>query len=403
MLKALGNPEKHLKYVHIAGTNGKGSTSIIIGKILAMAGYKVGGFTSPHIYSYVERFTIGDKPISAWELKRYMDEVEQMIKQEFTADRPTEFEVLSAIAFKWFKDNGVDIAILEVGMGGIFDSTNVITPQVSVITSIALDHVNFLGNTVAEVAYNKAGIIKDDVPLVIGEIPDEAWQVVEEAIFRHNAPIFKSNYIEILKIKQKGLLGFILDLKMGNTILEDLFFALPGDFQLENLAIALTTVSLLQKEGYRVDEADIREGLGTLRMPGRLEVVSTDPLVIVDVAHNALGAEAISRSLDELLPNRNKILLCGIVDDKDAYSILGHLGENTVSCTITRPEGRRGNNWQRLQAAWQNLFPYKPVIAIEDINDAVDYSLKQLEQGDYLLICGSFYVVAKARRVFTTS
>lgn len=391
--------------MHIAGTNGKGSTSLIVAKSLCLAGYKVGRFTSPHIHSYLERFNIDGKTITALELKKYIDEIEQVIKREFAdnVDRPTEFEVLTAIAFKWFKDNEVDIVLLEVGMGGIYDSTNVITPEISIITSIDLDHTQFLGNTIAEIAQNKAGIIKREIPIIIGELPQEAYAVIEKIANDNKAPLYKADKNIIVRADNKGLLGYELDIKMGENILKNIFFSLPGDYQLANLATALTAIKILKEKGYLIKDDIINQTLSTLKMPGRLEVISKDPLVILDVAHNAEGARAVNKALQKLLLDKPKVLLCGIVDDKDAYTVLKYLGQNTVRCIIARPEGRRGENWLRLLPVWQELFPEILVHTIEDINEAVNYSLEQLNDEEYLLICGSFYIIDKARRVFTTT
>ncbi|HZJ84361.1 MAG TPA: folylpolyglutamate synthase/dihydrofolate synthase family protein [Syntrophomonadaceae bacterium] len=404
LLQALGNPEKKLKYVHIAGTNGKGSTSLIVANILSRAGLKVGRFTSPHIHSYLERFTIDGWTIPASQLKIYINKIEQVIRSEFADNiaRPTEFEVLTAIAFEWFADNEVDIAVMEVGMGGIYDSTNVIVPEISIITSVAIDHTNFLGNTLAEITHNKAGIIKRKVPVVIGKMPFEASQIIENYAYQNNASLFKDNLVNVLQVRSCSLLGYELDLKIGDNILENIFFALRGDYQLENLTTALTAISALQEKGYFINETHIRQALKSLELPGRLEVISNKPLVIIDVAHNPHAAQALNQALEKLLPHKNKLLLCGIVDDKDAYSILKHLGHNTNACIITRPEGRRGNDWQRLQPVWQELYPDKPAYLEEDIVSAVNYSLAKLDKSEYLLMCGSFFIIDKARRVFTT-
>lgn len=402
----MGNPEQGIKYVHVAGTNGKGSTSHIIEKLLDVAGYKVGRFTSPHIHSYLERFTINGNTITAQALQIYIDEIEEIIRKTFPNDqaRPTEFELLTALAIKWFKDNQVDIAIMEVGMGGLYDSTNVIIPEVSIITSIGLDHVEFLGTSIEEVAFNKAGIIKPGVPIVVGKVDDKAFKVIENKALEENAPLYNSSSLtKVIKKKSCSLLGYEVDILGPDYELANVIFSLPGYYQLENLATALTAVRILINKGYLISNEDIIKGLGSLKMPGRLEVVKNDPVVIVDVAHNPLAAKALDRSLNNLLPNQKRTLLCGIVDDKDAYSVLECLGQTASNCIITRPEGRRGENWLRLVPFWEELYPDKIVVAIEDIEEAVHYALKNIKPDEYLLICGSFYILDKARRIFTSS
>lgn len=402
----MGNPEQGIKYVHVAGTNGKGSTSHIIEKLLDEAGYKVGRFTSPHIHSYLERFTINGKKITAQALQFYIDEIESVIRKTFPNDqvRPTEFELLTALALKWFKDNQVDLAIMEVGMGGLYDSTNVIIPEVSVITSIGLDHVEFLGTNIEEVAFNKAGIIKPEVPIVVGKVDDRALKVIKNRAIEENAPLYNSSLItKVINKTNFGILGYEVDIIGSDYKITNAFFSLPGYYQLENLATALTAVRILINKGYHISNEHIIKGLAQLKMPGRLEVVKNDPIVIVDVAHNPHAASALSKSLSSLLPDKKRTLLCGIVDDKDAYSVLKHLGQNTSNCIITKPEGRRGEKWLRLVPFWQELYPDKLVVAIEDIEEAVNYALKNLKPDEYLLICGSFYILDKARRMFTAT
>lgn len=404
LLKSLGNPEANLKYIHVAGTNGKGSTSYIIATILQEAGYKVGRFTSPHVHSYRERFTLNGEAITAIELKTYLDKIESLICQKFSAAdaRPTEFEVLTAIAFSWFEDNEADVVLLEVGMGGIYDSTNVIIPEVSVITSIGLDHTSFLGDNLAEIAYNKAGIIKKQIPVVVGDVSQVALEVIEKIALQNEAPIYMANK-SMLKVRDEDLSGYNLDINWGEGILENTLFTLLGSYQLDNLATALTVINLLIKQGYKISLDNIQNGLSTTKMPGRLEVVSQDPLVVLDVCHNEEGARAVSNALLRLLPDKSRIMVCGIVDDKDAYSILKYLGQNTTKCIITRPEGRRGHNWDRLLPVWEELYPDILVTCEEDIKLAVKQALSQLNGKNYLLICGSFYIIDQARRLFTAT
>ncbi len=389
--------------MHVCGTNGKGSTSLIMANILSAAGYKTGRFTSPHIHSYLERFTINGEMITAPELKKYVDEIERVIAVTFVNDkvRPTEFELLTAIALQWFKDNRVDMVVMEVGMGGLYDSTNVIIPEVSIITSVDLDHVEFLGHSIAEVAHNKAGIIKREVPVVIGELSSPAYEVIEKKAQQESSPIYRSVMTKILSAQPLGLRGYEIEVKMISLELEKAYYSLAGDYQLENLATALTAVEVLKQKAYHISKEDIITALAHLKIGGRLEVINEDPLVIADVAHNPHGAKALNKALASLLPAKPKVLLCGIVDDKDAQGILQNLDNNTTSCVITRPEGRRGKEWQRLEIIWRELYPQKPVKAIESIEEAVDYSLKQLNKDEYLLICGSFYILDRARRMFT--
>ncbi len=405
VLNLLGNPEQKLPAVHVAGTNGKGSTSLMIADILSIAGYRVGRFISPHLHSYTERFLIDGQEI-AWErFKTYLDQIEDCIPvllQE-SIDRPTEFEILTAVAFLYFQDEKVDIAVLEVGMGGIYDSTNVIHPLAAVITSIDFDHTAFLGNTIEEIAMNKAGIIKPDIEVVVGEMSAEARQVICREARRQNAQIILSSSTNVQRLHPPTLQGQAIQLQSRYFNMNECFFSLLGDYQLKNLATAVTTLDILIKHNFKIYEEHVIEALAQFKMPGRMEVLQWQPLVIGDVAHNPQGAQALAQSLKILLPARGRVLLCGMLDDKDIAASLEWLGENTRAAVITRPASDRSSHWQTLAARWQTLYPHKEFYEVENITAAVKKSLELLREDEFLLITGSFYVMDEARRCFLNS
>lgn len=402
LLEALSNPQQNLAAVHIAGTNGKGSTSLMIADIISQAGCRVGRFISPHLHSYRERFTINGREIKAETLKGFLDRVEAVIQRELSADadRPTEFEILTAVAFLYFKEENVDLMVLEVGMGGLYDSTNVIIPLVSVITSIAYDHTAFLGNTIEEIAFNKAGIIKPGVPVVTGRLPESAQQVVCQEAVRQNAPVIPADSIQVRRIQQPDLLGQILTIESRFFHIDSAQFALLGGYQLSNLASALAVVEILMDLGYIVEEKHLLNALAAFRMPGRMEVLQQNPLVIGDVAHNPQGAQALAASLAGLLPQRSKVLMCGFLDDKDVKMNLLALGDHTRLAVVSRPESDRAVHWQEAARIWKEIYPQQSVFTEENIKAAVQKSLSLLEQDEYLLITGSFYLLDGARKCF---
>lgn len=399
----LGNPQLAIPCVHVAGTNGKGSTSLLISAILASAGYRVGRFTSPHLHSYFERITINGQEISGCDFNHYLDVIDNCIARMRAngKEHPTEFEVLTAVAYQYFADQKVDIAVMETGLGGRYDSTNVIEPLLSVITSIDYDHTAVLGNTLEEIAYNKAGIIKRGVPAVIGPLPEPALRVVADYAADMQAPLYSSALSQVVVGERQTLTGQYVNIATPTHSLDQVWFSLPGAYQRENLACALTAISVLEGQGWKVTDQHILNALYDAYIPGRLEMVSREPLVLVDAAHNPHAARSMSRSLHDLLPDRDRVLVCGMVNDKDAWNTLKYLGQNTCRCVITRPKGERGSNWYRVYEAWKELFPEIPVQATENIVEAVEQGIHYLQDNQYMLVTGSFYVLDQARRYFT--
>lgn len=417
----MGNPEKGLNCIHVAGTNGKGSTGLIIASILEQAGFRVGVYSSPHLHSYCERYKVNGQPIKKEELNRYLQRIAVHIEdlQNQGIPTPSEFEILTALGFQYFSDAGLDYLILEVGMGGLYDTTNVAHPLVSVITGIDFDHTAYLGCSLEEIAANKAGIIKPGRPVVVGPMPEAARQVITQIAAARESNIYFSERVNIRHTAKPGLKGQYLNIRFGKYQLDDVFFSLAGEYQLVNLATALTALSVLQEqqggpenipadmerfiEGEpdgQISASAIRKALASLHHPGRLEVVRQNPLVIIDAAHNPQGARALTDSLSAMLPGRLRVLVCGMLDDKDVIHTLQPLVDDTRACIVTRPEGMRGSNWQRVAEAWNLVSLHKTCIMEESINRAVNKGLDLLEEEEYLLVTGSFYVLDAARRFF---
>lgn len=402
LLEAMGNPQQALQYVHIAGTNGKGSTALIIAEVLTRAGYKVGRFVSPHLHSYLERITIDGVEIGATKFWAILDEIDDHIRVMLDRgeEHPTEFEVLTAAAFRYFQLEQVDLAVMEVGMGGTYDSTNVITPRVAVITGVDFDHTAFLGDTMGEIAANKAGIIKPRVPVVIGPMDIEAYKVISQQAQAMQAPLFHSSDIKVIPSRPASLLSQEVDLEGPALQLKGVTYTMPGTYQRRNLAVALRALLVLRDQELEIDTNSIRSALAGVSNPGRLEVVCQSPLVIADAAHNPQGARALAESLHDLLPGRAKVLVLGLLDDKERAGVLAPLAENTRVVVVTRPQGSRSEAWQEVELVWRRDFPQIQVEIVESIELAVKRAMTVVTGGDYIVITGSFYVLDQARRLF---
>lgn len=402
LLEAMGNPQQALQYVHIAGTNGKGSTALIIAEVLTRAGYKVGRFVSPHLHSYLERITIDGVEIGATKFWAILDEIDDHIRVMLDRgeEHPTEFEVLTAAAFRYFQLEQVDLAVMEVGMGGTYDSTNVITPRVAVITGVDFDHTAFLGDTMGEIAANKAGIIKPRVPVVIGPMDIEAYKVISQQAQAMQAPLFHSSDIKVIPSRPASLLSQEVDLEGPALQLKGVTYTMPGTYQRRNLAVALRALLVLRDQELEIDTNSIRSALAGVSNPGRLEVVCQSPLVIADAAHNPQGARALAESLHDLLPGRAKVLVLGLLDDKERAGVLAPLAENTRVVVVTRPQGSRSEAWQEVELVWRRDFPQIQVEIVESIELAVKRAVTVVTGGDYIVITGSFYVLDQARRLF---
>lgn len=402
LLQGWGNPHKRLKAVHVTGTNGKGSTSLIIATVLQKAGYKVGSFTSPHLHSYRERITINGEPIPGEVLLAYLRRIKAIAEamEREGLERPTEFEVLTAVAFRYFADQGVEVGILEVGMGGRYDSTNVVLPVISVITRVEMDHTGYLGETIKEIARNKAGIIKPAGDVVVGNVAGEALQVIKEECRKTGARLWEATaHVKVSVAGAMGLGGQPVSIETPGLELEDAFFSLPGAYQLENLGTAMMVISLLKAKGWKINDEAIREALAALRWPGRLEVVCDRPLVVIDAAHNPDGTRALATSLQELLPGLTRVLVCGILDDKEARPMLKNLAASTRLCIITRPVGERSRNWREKAVLARQFFPR--VDEEENIDRALERAVRECLTHEYILVAGSFYVLDLARQYFS--
>ena len=311
LLSKMGNPEKKLKFVHIAGTNGKGSTAAMTASILQQAGYRVGLYTSPYIYRFHERMQINGEQISDEDLCAVTEYVKPFA--DSMAESPTEFELVCCIAFEYFLRQNCDIVVLEVGMGGAFDATNVIEcPEVAVITNIGLDHTDVLGSTLEEIAATKAGIFKEGGNAVIYRGTPGVEKVFETVCAQRNVTLRKADF-DGLNLISHGLEGQVFD--CGER--KGLFLPLLGIHQLKNAAVVLSIIDTLIAKGWNITEAQIRQGLQQANWPGRFDIVSRDPLFIIDGGHNPQCIEALVVNIRDYLAGKRVIALTGVLADKD--------------------------------------------------------------------------------------
>ena len=334
LLDRLGCPEKQLKYVHIAGTNGKGSTAAMTASILEKAGYKTGLYTSPHIYRFHERIRVGGVDISDEDLAATTEYVKPFA--EAMADHPTEFELVFCIALEYFKRRGCHIVVTEVGMGGEMDATNVIpAPEVAVITNIGLDHTDYLGNTLEEIARTKAGIFKENGSAVVYRGTEGVEAVFEEVCKEKHVSLKKADFAG-LTLRSHGLEGQVFDCGAR----KNLHLPLLGDHQLHNAAVVLGIADTLIEKGWNITEQNIYDGMAAVSWPGRFDIVSRDPLFIIDGGHNPQCLEALVKNIQDYLPGKKIIALTGVLADKDygdMYRPVMPLVEQFVCITPDNP------------------------------------------------------------------
>ncbi len=380
LCRRLGNPERKMKYVHVAGTNGKGSVSAIVASVLSAAGYKTGLFTSPHLVDYTERIRIDGADIS----KRAFSAATELVAHQAAkmADAPTEFELLSAVAFVAFERAGCDVVVLECGMGGRLDSTNVIpSPAVSIITNIALDHTKYLGSTELAIAGEKAGIIKDS-PVVIGKVSSEVEKLIKDKC-KKDARLYSEIELSGEKLTRGGL-EFTY---RGATMT----LPLCGEYQKINLRTALAATEVLAKEGFDVKLEDVKCGVSNVLWRGRFEVLSRAPVVIFDGAHNPDGAILTAKTFETLYPGERAVIVTGTMADKDYLSVAKILSAIAKHVITVKPDNGRALDASSLAGVYSSLGVEST--ASKSISRAVAEALDEArERGDVVLCTGSLYM-----------
>lgn len=388
LLTALGNPERKLKFVHVAGTNGKGSTSAMIASCLRHSGYRVGLYTSPYINRFNERIQVNGLPISDAALERVVDVIRQ--KADSMTDTPTEFEMITAIAFLYFLQQRCDIVVLEVGLGGTLDSTNVISvPECAVITALGMDHVKELGPTLADIASAKAGIIKDGGCVAYYGGAPEADEVIIRACKEHRSPLKIVNF-DHLTMKKTSLDGITFDFEE----LHNLEIPLIGSYQPKNAALAVTALQLLRQHGWDVPELSIREGLKAVQWPGRFELLRREPPFLLDGSHNAHGMKATVESLRQSFPDQKFTFLFSVMADKDItdmLNLLAPLAERFVTVAANNPRAMAAET-----LAEHLTIRGLEAVAAPSIREGVELAY-QLAKGGPICALGTLYFSGDVR------
>lgn len=400
LMERLGQPQAAYPAVHVAGTNGKGSTAAMIASVLHAAGYTVGLFTSPHLVRYNERIVVDGAPISDQDLDALLHELRDHVDaaaRDPLVGQPTEFEVGTAAALAYFARRAVDVAVVEVGLGGRFDSTNVVNPLISVISPIGLDHTRVLGDSLSEIAREKAGIIRPGVPVVSGPQAREARAVISLRAEELGAPLYWAGRDFTWHVERADSQGTRFTVRWGETWLEDLAVPLLGRHQAANAAVATAVAQVLSEMEWPVPEAALRQGLAAVRWPGRMELVPGRPALLLDGAHNAEGAEALADGLRTVFSGQRPVFVLGLMAEKPAEAILRLLLPLGRGAVFTAARHGRGAPADPADLARQ-ARELVPETAVEP-NPAAALQLARRWAGPDGLVCvaGSLYLVGELR------
>ncbi len=390
-LVGLGSPEKNCPAVHVAGTNGKGSVCSMLCSVMSAAGYKTGLYTSPHLSSVRERFRIGDAYIAEKDITRLMERIRQALGDS----KITYFECTTALAFLWFAENGCDLVILETGMGGRLDATNVITPLLSIITTISLDHEQYLGSSVKEVAYEKAGIIKEHIPVISGVDDEEAQQVIARTCTERQAPLQLKNRDFWMEQSPGG--DWLWRSAAGEIALNHLPAAEPNRWQIDNICCAVSAAVQLRTSGFSISGAAIDSGIGRAKWPGRMELIKTPLRYLLDGAHNRAGVDYLLESLKQYDYKRLYVIWASMAD-KSYQQMLNDVAAVAEILLLTRPDSERSAHPEDLFAQLQNTAG-KDIRICDTVEIAHEQVSSQADIGDLILVAGSLYLVGAFRKL----
>lgn len=401
LLSHLKNPQKGLKIIHVAGTNGKGSTCAMLSSILREAGYKVGIYTSPHLISYNERYVINNDCISNADFAAYVTRLSECYNK-MKADKeetPTVFEMMTALAFIYFAEQKVDILLLEVGLGGRFDATNVIeSPILSIITSIGMDHMDYLGNSLSGIAMEKGGIIKEGRPVVLYTQQNEVVEVIKKIAKDKNAALFyaENQHMDIIS---QDLRKTVFSLKNEYVSYESIEMGLLGDYQLMNCATVLLSCEALKQLGIILTQNNILNGIKKARWDGRMEFFCGTPPVLMDGAHNTDGITMLAKSIKTYFQNQPVTLLIGVLGDKEYLKMLALLLPLAKNIVVTEPNNPRALPTDCLAALCEKF--QKPVYKDADIGNAFEKAKEVAGSTGVVCCAGSLYLIGEIRRLMT--
>jgi len=391
LLRALGDPHRDLKVIHVGGTNGKGSVSAMMASILQEEGYRVGLYTSPHLVSFTERIQINGAEIPWEEVVKLTELLRKRVEEKDIPQRFTFFDFTTAIALYYFFLREVDVAILEVGLGGRLDSTNVVDPLITVITNVSRDHFQILGERIEDIAREKAGIVKHGTPLISGAAQLEVIRILEQECEKKEAPLrltgrdFWGERISSGALNFQGRIWRLADIRLG----------LAGSFQIVNATVALGALEALEETGYRVGKESIYQGLAKVRWPGRLEILPTSPQILLDGAHNPAAARILKACLEEEFDYRRLYMVMGVMEDKEVSVIVSELAPLADMLIASSPHNPRALSARRIAEIAQNYC--KEVTVIEDVGQGVEYAREAAQEDDLIVVTGSLYTVGEAR------
>lgn len=391
ILDRLGNPHRRLRCIHVGGTNGKGSTAAILSSILTRHGFRVGLYTSPHLVRFTERFRINEEEVSMGAVLSVFERIRPAIDE---GEPPTFFEVVTTMGLAYFAQEEVDWAVIEVGMGGRLDATNVIRPHASVITNVSYDHQEYLGSTLAAIAREKAGIVKDGIPVVTGARQPLVQGILKATCFRHSAPLyclgsdFRVRRNPDGSFQYQGIRRRWPSLQVG----------LKGSHQCQNTALALACLEVLEQEHALVlNETSVQEGLSRVHWPARLEILNEKPLIILDGAHNPQGAETLRDALKTCFKYRKLHLVLGIMADKDIKGILRRLLPLAETAIFTQPRYSRAAEPEELKRLAR---PYvRKHYVISDPAAAIEQAKRLADPEDAICIAGSLYFAGEVKEM----
>ncbi len=414
LMKLMGNPHKKYPVVHIAGTKGKGSTAAMVASILGAAGYKAGFYSSPHLQDFTERIQVDGEPISREKLVERVDQIRPLVAQ---VPEITTFEITTAIAFMEFYKKQVDVAVVEVGLGGRLDATNVVDPLVSVITSLSFDHMNVLGDSIAQIAAEKGGIIKTKKPVVLAPQWKEAREVIEKIAEERKAPLTIIGRDYFYGEHSRSLNGqtFFLWSKDDQELVNDYIssggrtewepehFSIPllGTHQVENAATAYATIQILRENSLTINRESISAGFARVNWPGRFEIIQKSPLIIIDSAHNQDSALRLRLAIDDYLNGKPIVLLFGSSEDKDVRGMYSHLLPRVKTLVATRSTHPRAME-PKLLVELANQFG-KHAIETQTIEEGLNEAIKQAGKDAAIMVTGSIFVAAAVRDLITNN
>jgi dihydrofolate synthase/folylpolyglutamate synthase len=394
LMDLLGSPESEYPVIHLTGTNGKTSVARMVAALLEATGLSTGAYTSPHLSRVNERMAWNGEPVADAVLDDLLVAIAAI--EDLLPDAPSYFEILTAAALLWFGDVAVDVAVVEVGLGGSGDATNVVDADVAVVTNVSVDHVEYIGPTLADIAIEKAGIVKPGSALVLGEDDPE---LVPYFLARAPATVAVRDVDFGVRANRLAVGGRLLDLFTPLSSYDDVFLALHGGHQADNAAVALTAVEAFL--GRALDHELVADAFRSVRTPGRLEVVGHQPLVLLDGVKNVAGAHALRAALDEEFADSPRTLVVGLMREKDPREMLDALGARDAARIVCcRPDSPRGHVPQAVaDAAYDLGIDRSRVDVVEDVHDAVKYAIESTPADGQVVITGSLYVVSPARRL----